>query len=171
MKEYYLDFKLSKKIYNSNKNKLKKSECYNNIFNIITTPELVNKDIKIAYGFIYRTDINMFTRHCFILLNNKVVDPTVLFWSVTNVQNIVIYYPFKIYSFDEYLSALSKKANRTDLYELLIKEEIHAHNKLISMNFTRNLLEVGEFLQRAYKENLWEGIENYNKNNKLIIKK
>lgn len=171
MKKYYLDLKLSKKIYNSNKNKLKKSECYTNIFNVITSPELVSQDIKIAYGFIYRKSINMFTRHCFIILEDKVVDPTILFWSVANVQNIVTYYPFKVYNVDEYLSILSKKNNKTDLYELLIKEEVQAHNNLVELGFVRNPLELGEFLQRVYGKNLLEGIEEYNKNNKVTIKK
>lgn len=171
MKEYYLDLKLSQKVYNSNKNVLEIGKCYNNIFNIITTPELVSRDIKIAYGFIYRKSINMFTRHCFVLLKGKIVDPTALFWSVANVQNIVTYYPFKLYNTDEYLSALSENNRLPDLYEELLEEEIDAHNRLIKLGFTRNLLEVGEFLQRVYGKNLLEGIEEYNKNNKVIIKK
>lgn len=171
MKKYYLDLKLSKKIYNSNKNKLKKSECYTNIFNVITSPELVSQDIKIAYGFIYRKSINMFTRHCFVILGDRVVDPTALFWDIENVADITTYYPFKEYTFTEYLSALSENNRRADLYEALLKEEIDAHNKLISMNFNRNPIEEGDFLQRVYKENFWEGLKNYNKNKKIIIKK
>lgn len=171
IKECYLDYELSKKVYNSNKNLLEIGKCYNNIFNIITCKELVNQDIQIAYGFIYRTDINMFTRHCFVLLKGKIVDPTALFWSVANVQNIVTYYPFKLYNTDEYLSILSKKNNRTDLYEELIKEEVQAHNNLVELGFDRNPMEIAKFLQRVYKENLWEGIREYNKNNKVTIKK
>lgn len=172
MKEYYLDLKLSQKVYNSNKNVLEIGKCYNNIFNIITTPELVKQDIRICYGFIYRKSINIFSRHCFILLeDNTVIDPTTLFWKAENVADTIIYYPFKAYTFHEYLLVLSKKANRTDLYEELIKEEVQAHNNLVELGFDRNPMETAEFLQRVYKENLWEGIENYNKNNKLIIKK
>ena len=66
---------------------------------------------------------------------------------------------------------LSKKANRTDLYNELLKEEVQAHNNLTELGFTRNPMEIGEFLQRVYKENLWEGIREYNKNNKVTIKK
>ena len=169
--KFYLDLELSKKIYNSNKNILEIGKCYNNIFNIITCRELVNKDIKIAYGFIYRKSINIFSRHCFIVLKGKVIDPTTLFWKAENVADTIIYYPFKAYTFDEYLSVLSKKANRTDLYKELIKEEVQAHNNLVELGFDRNPMEIGEFLQRVYKENLWEGIEEYNKNNKVTIKK
>lgn len=171
IEEYYLDLELSKKIYNNNKNKLKKSECYNNIFNIITCKELVSQDIRICYGFIYRADLNMFTRHCFILLNNKIVDPTTLFWKAENIEDIIKYYIFKAYTFSEYLSVLSKKGNKTDLYEELIKEEVQAHNNLVDMNFDRNPMEIAEFLQRVYGKNLLEGIEEYNKNNKVTIKK
>ena len=57
IEEYYLDFKLSEKVYNSNKNLLEIGKCYNNIFNIITCRELVSEDIKIAYGFVYRKDL------------------------------------------------------------------------------------------------------------------
>lgn len=171
VEEYYLDYELSKKIYNSNKNKLKKSECYNNIFNIITCKELVNQDIQIAYGFIYRKSINIFSRHCFILKDNKIIDPTTLFWSEQNKIDTIIYYPFKTYTFDEYLSVLSKKVNRTDLYDELLKEEVQAHNNLVDMNFDRNPMEIAEFLQRVYGKNLLEGIEEYNKNNKVTIKK
>ena len=149
IKECYLDYELSKKVYNSNKNLLEIGKCYNNIFNIITTPELVKQDIRIAYGFIYRADINMFTRHCFIVSEGKVVDPTVLFWKAENVADITTYYPFKIYTFSEYLSVLSKKGNKTDLYEELIKEEVQAHNSLTELGFDRNPLELGEFLQRV----------------------
>lgn len=171
MKKYYLDLKLSEKIYNSNKNVLEIGKCYNNIFNIITCKELVSQDIKVCYGFVYRKDLSMFNRHCFIVLNNKVVDPTALLWSVKNVADITIYYPFKTYSFRKYLSVLSENNRLPDLYEALLKEEIDAHNMLIQKGFNRNPLEEGEFLQRIYGKNFWEGIENYNKNNKLIIKK
>lgn len=172
MKEYYLDLKLSQKVYNNNKDLLEIGKCYNNVFNIITCREIVNKDIKIAYGFIYRKSINIFSRHCFILLEDKtVIDPTTLFWKAENVADTIIYYPFKAYTFHEYLLVLSKKANRTDLYNELLKEEVQAHNNLTELGFTRNPMEIGEFLQRVYKENLWEGIEEYNKNNKVTIKK
>lgn len=170
IKECYLDYELSKKVYNSNKNLLEIGKCYNNIFNIITCKELVNQDIQIAYGFVYRKDINIFSRHCFIILEGRVVDPTALFWKAENIEDIAIYYIFKAYIFDEYLSVLSKNNRWTDLYEVLLEEEIQAHNKLIQKGFNRNVLEEGEFLQRVYGKNLWEGIENYNKNNKLIIK-
>lgn len=170
IEEYYLDFKLSKKVYNGNKDLLEIGKCYNNIFNIITSPELVSRDIKVCYGFVYRSDLSMFSRHCFILSERKVVDPTVLFWSVADVKNIATYYPFKVYNVDEYLSILNKNSGWVDLYEELLEQEIQAHNRLISKKMKRNVLEEGDFLQRIYKENLWEGIENYNKNNKLIIK-
>lgn len=171
MKEYYLDFKLSRKIYNSNKNELKINKCYNNVFNIITTKELISQDIRICYGFMYRKDLSMFNRHCFILNNDKVVDPTALFWDIESIEDITTYYPFKEYTFTEYLSALSENNRRADLYEALLKEEIDAHNRLITEGFNRNPIEEGDFLQRVYKENFWEGLKNYNKNNKLIIKK
>lgn len=170
MKEYYLDFKLSEKIYDSNKNVLEINKCYNNVFNIITTKELVSQDIKVCYGFIYRKDLSMFNRHCFIILGDRVVDPTALFWDIENVADITIYYPFKTYEFNEYLSVLSENNRLPDLYEVLLEEEIDAHNRLILKKMKRNVLEEGEFLQRVYGKNLWEGIENYNKNNKLIIK-
>lgn len=170
MKKYYLDFTLSKKIYNSNKNVLEINKCYNNIFNITTCRDLVSKDIRVAYGFIYRSDLNMFTRHCFILLNNKAIDPTVLFWNTKNVQDIVTYYPFKIYHMREYISTLAENNRWTDLYEGLLEEEIQAHNRLIDMNFERNILEESEFLQRVYKKNFWKGVDDYNKNNKKVIK-
>lgn len=168
--KFYLDLELSEKIYNSNKNILEIGKCYNNVFNVITYRELVSEDIRIAYGFVYRKDLSMFNRHCFIVLNNKVVDPTALFWGIENVADITTYYPFKIYSFSEYLSALSENNRRADLYEALLEEEIDAHNRLITEGFNRNLLEEGEFLQRIYGKNFWEGLKNYNKNNKLIIK-
>lgn len=171
IEKYYLDYELSKKVYNSNKNVLEIGKCYNNIFNIITTPELVKQDIRICYGFIYRKSINIFSRHCFILLKGKVIDPTTLFWSEQNKADTIIYYPFKAYTFHEYLSVLSKKVNKTDLYEELIKEEVQAHNNLVELGFDRNPMETAEFLQRVYKENLWEGIREYNKNNKVTIKK
>lgn len=53
----------------------------------------------------------------------------------------------------------------------LLEEEIDAHNRLITEGFNRNPIEEGDFLQRIYKENLWEGIREYNKNNKVTIKK
>lgn len=169
--KFYLDLKLSQKIYNSNKNVLEIGKCYNNVFNVITCRELISEDIRICYGFVYRKDLSMFNRHCFIVLNNKVVDPTALLWDIENVADVTTYYPFKTYTFTKYLSVLSENNRRADLYEVLLKEEIDAHNRLIQKGFNRNPIEEAEFLQRVYGKNLWEGIREYNKNNKVTIKK
>lgn len=82
MKNFRLNYELSEEVYNRNKDSIKINECYRNVFNTIASlpPEINTRGVRIMYCMLYREDTNMFNRHCCILYDGMVVDPTAPLW-------------------------------------------------------------------------------------------
>lgn len=106
MKEYKLDYDLSKEMYDKHKLLVKQKECYNNIAKISIAMQYLdnyNENIKIAFGAwqIFDDSKQVYARHCFFLLDNeKVIDPTC--FVVSNKINDRSYLVFKTYDLDDY---------------------------------------------------------------------
>ena len=171
MKEYKLNYQISKEIFETNRDDFKPNQCYNNIFLLVSNRNIDTNRIKIVYGFIYRKDINIFTRHCFALYDNEVIDPTAMFWiNVDTLYNTFYYYPIIELNTEEYLNVLDKNRGHIELYNELLNQEIQFHNKLVSLGYNRNFGELGEFLERVYNKDLIKGLNEYKINNGIIKK-
>lgn len=171
MKEYKLDYKLSKELFKSNRRLFNSNECYNNIFNLIPSISSNKDDIKVAYGFVYTAGINMFTRHCFVLYKDKIIDPTAMFWTnINTLYDTFYYYPMIEFSIENYLDILDRNKGHIKLYNELLTDEIQLHNELINLGYQRNFGELAEFLERIYKKDLIKGLNEYQINNGIIKK-
>lgn len=169
--KYLLDYQLSRDVYNVSKSLLEPNKCYNNTFNITSNiPSFLDSsEIKIMYCLMLRKDINMFNRHCCILYKNKIIDPTALFWSnIDTLYPLFFYYPLEVYTLDKYTEVLSENYGQVELYNLLLQKEIDMHNTLITRSYQRNYGELGEFLERVYKKDLFGGIKLYQSNHGII---
>lgn len=80
-----LDYELSVEVFEKCKEFMEKKSCYKNI--ALSFLEYVDyqdkfKDIKISFGGFKPVDCltgeNIYYRHCFYILDNKVIDPTLI---------------------------------------------------------------------------------------------
>ena len=171
MTQYKLNYQLSKEIFGTNRDNFKPNQCYNNTFLLVSNRNIDTNRIKIVYGFIYRKDINIFTRHCFVLHEGEIIDPTAMFWNnVDTLHDTFYYYPIIELNIEEYLNVLDKNRGRIELYNELLNQEIQLHNKLVSRDYHRNFGELGEFLERVYNKDLMKGLNEYKINNGIIKK-
>lgn len=119
MKVYNMNYNKSLKIYNKNKELFEIKQCYKNIFNLISRYGLSNK-WKICYGYLKIMD-NLWCRHCFILENDKIIDPT---YFLANKDKNAEYTIFKTFNdFDEYIEAIEGNDLFVDLEVFLINED------------------------------------------------
>lgn len=172
MKSFRLNYELSQEVYNRNKDSININECYRNVFNVTASlPQEINmRDARIMYCMLYREDTNMFNRHCCILYQDTVIDPTAPLWkSAKNSFHMFRYYIINTYTSEQHLDILDLNNGHLEFFEELLEEEIKIHNALIRKNYARNFGELGEFLERVYKKNLGTGILEY-QNNQGIIK-
>ena len=79
--EYKLNYKLSKEIFETNRDSFKLKQYYNNTFPFVSNINIDTNKIEVLYGFIYRKDINIFTKYCFVLYSKRIIDHTAMFWS------------------------------------------------------------------------------------------
>lgn len=147
MESYKLNYKLSKKIFEQNKEKIQLNMCYKNIYLSHNSPELQSYNFEIAYGFLL--DEGICSRHCFILLKdcNTVVDPTAfLFLTKKELEiNAVRYCIIKTFNTTDYLVETLKSSDLS-LTNLLINEEIEIHDKLMKYGYKRNEYEFDDFI-------------------------
>lgn len=149
MESYKLNYKLSKKIYKHHKQKIRLNMCYMNIYLIRNCLELDGCSYKIAYGYLLDNQ-NIYTRHCFILLeDNTVIDPTIFVF--TTPEDVVEYFVIKSFNLTEYSKEIIKNKYDLSLGYLLINEEIEIHDKLRKCGYERNIYENDEFLLRRLK--------------------
>lgn len=144
---YKLDYKLSKEIFEQNKEKIQLNMCYKNTYLIHNCLELKGYNYQIAYGFLL--DESICTRHCFIFLEdcNTVVDPTAfLFLTQKELElNAVRYCIIKTFNRKEYLVE-TLRSNDLSLTNLLIEKEIKTHDKLVKLGYVRNQYELDDFI-------------------------
>ena len=122
MQKYLLDYELSKTIYEQCKHLIAPKECYNNIFHVLTQypHKFQSGDWKIDYGYVSSVR-NLYCRHCFILCEDKVIDPTLV---ITNNSEDNLYFVFKTFeNINDYLAALDKEDNLPALMWTLRKED------------------------------------------------
>lgn len=149
MESYKLNYKLSKKIYKHHKQKIRLNMCYSNIYLIRNCVELDNYSYKIAYGYLLDSE-NIYTRHCFILLeDNTVIDPTIFVF--TTPEDVVEYFIIKSFNLMEYSEEIIKNEYDLSLGYSLINEEIELHDKLKKHGCERNAYEDDEFIMRRLK--------------------
>lgn len=149
MESYKLNYKLSKKIYKHHKQKIRLHMCYSNIYLIRNCAELNGYNYKIAYGFLLDNE-NIFTRHCFILLENgAIVDPT--FFAFAEKEETAEYFIIKSFSLMDYMEAVVKNEYNLSLEHLLMNKEIELHSKLEKSGYERNIYEDDEFIMRRLK--------------------
>lgn len=108
MRKYELDVEQSKEVYEVCRRHIQPKHCYNNIFESVTDYMSKFRDgtWKVAYGY---TEVmaGLYCRHCFILDNDKVIDPTVFTHSEPPTERTY----FLMYAFDdvdEYFDAIEK---------------------------------------------------------------
>lgn len=121
-KIFKMDYDLSRNMYEENKYLVKVKECYHNIAQLVInhiTYEEELCDIKIAFGA-WQISLgdegdksNIYAKHCFFLLGDKVIDPT--HFTTTKEQEDRDYLVFKTFDISEYLTALRNNHNDTYL--------------------------------------------------------
>ena len=123
MKQYALNFDLSRNLYEEHKEDIKSKNCYHNIFNVlIFYPENFRRgEWKIAYGYVKSVE-NIYCRHCFIFNGEEVIDPTVFTTNRDNKNRT--YYITKVFdSAGDYLEALEAEGDYPALQKHLRKED------------------------------------------------
>ena len=128
MKKYQWNQNLSLKLYEKHKNIIECKMCYNNIFNIFSEyPEnFYSGEWKIAYGYVSLVE-NMYCRHCFILVDDMVVDPTLI--KLRQSDQNIIYYVFKVFdNITDYVSALENENGLPALCKSLRQEDLNIQN-------------------------------------------
>ena len=129
MKIYDIDFKKSLQIFNESKQLLQIKECYKNIFNLVSIYDEFFKEWQACYGYLQLKD-NLWCRHCFILNNDKIIDPT-LFLTKNNIKNSK-YVIFKIFNnLDNYLQAIEQNNLLVDLIDILLNEDINLQKEML----------------------------------------
>lgn len=84
VKYFYPNVTLSEHFFKTFQSKIKKKECYDNIFHIYDAyPKLFSDypGIEIVYGGVQvmsdeNAESNLYARHCFFFFDGKVIDPT-----------------------------------------------------------------------------------------------
>lgn len=108
IQRFKLDYNLSKKIYEDCKDLIQEKECYHNVADIfvkyiVKKPDLY--DFKVVFGAWQIPNIgndNVFARHCFFMLEDRVVDPMYFLMEETNID----YLAFKGFSVKSYYKKL-----------------------------------------------------------------
>ncbi len=106
MRKLKLDVNKSKEVYDTCKDRIKPKECYNNIFNVMDYDPKPFRDgtWKICFGYVHVCE-NLYCRHCFIVDNDKAIDPTTFTHKEPPTQRS--YYVMYVFDdVDEYLSAV-----------------------------------------------------------------
>ncbi|XZH78515.1 hypothetical protein ACSW8S_16755 (plasmid) [Clostridium perfringens] len=136
-KIYYIDNELSKKIYDEFEYFIKPKECFTNVGYVceIIKDDPKFKDIEVVYGAWevenIQSNTKLFCRHCFLLLDDKVVDPT--FFTTTTKKNPK-YISIKKFSIKEYSKAIEESDLNTSLNSYVENAYREAHTYLLSNN-------------------------------------
>ena len=94
--EYKLNYKLSKEIFETNRDNCKLNQYYNNTFPFVSNINIDTNKIEVLYGFIYRKDINIFTKYCFVLYSKRIIDHTAMFWSNVDTFEVRKYLAYEM---------------------------------------------------------------------------
>jgi len=112
IKYYHPNLDLSEEFYTKFKDKIKTKECYDNIYHIVNNYSSLSNDypnIYIVYGgvqidFKENPESNLFVKHCFFRLQDKIIDPTMYKNNLRNKQTK--YFSVIEYNINEYFNML-----------------------------------------------------------------
>lgn len=124
-----LNIKESERVFKLISEELAPHECYNNSFKVaLHYKHTEHKNFKIAYGYLNVTSINIWVRHCVVLLDDlSVVDPIHLnykagrFGSTTSIEpvntdNIIYEFaPFRVMTLEEFMEEAEARDYKSDL--------------------------------------------------------
>lgn len=148
MKEYIINYELSKKIFEENKGLIKRNECYKNVFNIFLYNILEDKNPKYCVGYAIKGDFVY--RHGFIRIEDKIIDPTPFSYSNEKEVNDLKYMIFSEYSGKEYRDLfLTEKSKFYGLEDSIAEEEV----KFIEENnlFEKiNMIDITNLIRNYY---------------------
>ena len=135
MKTYSIDFQASKEVYNRRPDLIKMKMCYNNIASLVLHEYKLSSDyfgIQVVYGAVRAGDTNdkLYVKHCFLIYQGKVIDPTAVLWGDRAKDNIYII--GKTFSFNEYIDQLYLADGDTSLDKPLRKTYFEMMKQLAS---------------------------------------
>lgn len=179
MKSLRMNLQLSKSIYEVVQDSIELKGCYNNTFNTMSelgfSKEFDFENYRVGYGFLKKNigDTHMFFRHGFIIdnKNDQVIDVTACLWN--NVEEDCSdfeYYVFKEYKMDDYVDALMRCNGMPALFEDTQEEEVALYNELVKNNMECNPIDQMDLLTRIYKENIIEGIKEFNEGKSVLYR-
>lgn len=123
-----LDYDLSLEVFNKCKRHMKKKECYSNVaYSFLEYVDFIEKfkDVEISFGgFNPIPNIggdNLFYKHCFFILGNKVIDPTLILlledteYGKQEIEEKSLYFNIISYDKEEYKKKLIDCSMETSL--------------------------------------------------------
>ena len=130
MVKHKINTELSRSVYKKNKNAIHPKDCYRNIFRLLPSyqAKFAKGEWKIAYGYVSSMP-GIFCRHCFILCDSGVIDPTVYSVEkyVSKDNDSREYYITKVFSdIKTYIDAVIANDLYPGLSGYLFKEDVEA---------------------------------------------
>ena len=172
---YNLDLNRSRDILSKFRSSISLKQCYMNVFNtLMYFPEEERDKVNICYGYVdakIKSSNPCLVRHAFFLIDNKVIDPTILLTSNKNKEKVE-YYIFKKYNLKDYIYVISKNDGYVSLTNHLLNEEIEMLNYLLlEKNAELNQFEILDLFKLYYGEDvnvLMDAVNQFNELNQIL---
>lgn len=119
MEFFQMDYDLSKDMYEECKHLVEMKGCYSNVAKIFLDHVLYEEDlanIEMVFGaweVPVSDERNIYAKHCFFLLDNKIIDPT--YFTTTKKKENRRYLIFKKFGLQEYMDKLNECKGDTSL--------------------------------------------------------
>lgn len=133
MKEYKIDIEKSEKLLNDNRQLIVQKECYDNIYRLVSNLRVSEKEVRVVFGAVYLFK-GMYAKHCFLMVGDKVVDPTLMLRGEENCKKSH-YIVAKKLTMEQYTELLCK-CGYTDLGMYMRKYWDKVRNQLGSVGKT-----------------------------------
>lgn len=111
MEKYKLNAKMSKSIYEKDRDTYHMKECYINVFRAVCNnmENVKSGKWKIAYGYVSSIR-NLLVRHCFIVdENNMVIDPTIYATILDDKEDTNYYVMYLFDDVEKYIDAIESE--------------------------------------------------------------
>lgn len=129
IKLYKIDFETSRKIYEECKENIKLKMCYNNVAHCMgRSLLLMREDVRVVYGAL-KFDEFLFIKHCFIMIGDRVIDPTI-FTHLREGDENSEYVVCKSFTRAEYITALRDSGLDPNLYKVTAEPYLELYKKL-----------------------------------------
>lgn len=150
----HLDYDLSLDVYNKCKSYIEVKGCYSNVaHSFLNYIDFIDtfKNIKISFGgfnpITNSVSDNIFFKHCFFVLDNKVIDPTIVLllknkkFNKEDIERKSLYFNILSYNKEEYRAKLIECGDTSlNKYTMRITNEFQ--DKLLNTN-SENIILVG----------------------------